>query len=409
MKLHIAVIGCGDFAQSFVPLFQAHPNVESVCVCDTIPERAENYAKKFGVSVCPSFEEALADPTIDTVAIFTQRHLHGPMVVKALYAGKHVYSAVPMATTPAECGAIIEAVKATGKVYMMGETCIYYPCSMYCRQAYDRGEFGKFVYGESQYFHDLSHFPKNFTDDRPNSALPPFFYPTHSTAMLLYATHEHAVKVSAVGYKDTEENTPYAVGENPWDNTFSNEFSLMQLSGGGVARVSEGRRIGYKAPSSYISGFYGTKGSYQFSNAQHIVTSLRPGGVDLTDVSDTVNPVDMTAHRDEADFKEKVANHTWQWNSFAPIQAEEVARLPQSYKDMPTVNGHMASHQLLIDDFCTAAAENKLPKVHAWLAARFTIPGLIAHESAMQGGVLLDIPDYGEPDEAFLRKMEEQA
>ncbi len=283
---------------------------------------------------------------------------------------------------------------------MMGETCIYYPCSIYCRQAYERGEFGKFVYGESQYFHDLSHFPKDFVEDRPNSALPPFYYPTHSTAMLLYAVGEHAVKVSAVGYKDTEENTPYAVGENPWDNEFSNEFSLMQLSGGGTARISECRRIGYKAPSSYISGFYGTKGSYQFSNAQHLVTRLTKAGVDLTDVSDQVNPYTMTDHKKDADFKQKVANHTWQWNGFSPVQEEEYARLPQSFKDMPEKNGHMASHQLLIDDFCTAAAKGKLPRVHAWLAARFTIPGLIAHESARQGGILLDIPDYGEPDPA---------
>ena len=69
---------------------------------------------------------------------------------------------------------------------------------------------------------------------------------------------------------------------------------------------------------------------------------------------------------------------------------------------MPAKNGHMASHQLLIDDFCTAAAAGKLPEVHAWLAARFTIPGLVAHESAKQGGVLLDIPDYGEPDMTLL-------
>ena len=408
MKLHIAVIGCGEFARSFVPLFQAHPNVDSVCVCDIVPEKAQAYADDFGVPVCPSFEDALADPDIDTVAIFTQRHLHGPMVTAALYAGKHVYSAVPMATTPEECGEIIEAVKATGKCYMMGETCIYYPCSMYCRQAYERGDFGKFVYGESQYFHDLSHFPKDFIEDRPNSALPPFFYPTHSTAMLLYAIGEHALKVSAVGYRDREENTPYAVGENPWDNEFSNEFSLMQLSGGGVARISECRRIGYKAPSSFISGFYGTEGSYQFNNAQHLVTKLTKAGVDLTDVSDQVNPYMMTEHKGEEDFKQKVANHTWQWNGFSPVQEKEYARLPQSFKDMPAKNGHMASHQLLIDDFCTAASEGKLPKVHAWLAARFTIPGLVAHESAKQGGVLLDIPDYGEPDMASAAETEEE-
>ena len=65
-------------------------------------------------------------------------------------------------------------------------------------------------------------------------------------------------------------------------------------------------------------------------------------------------------------------------------------------KENGKINGHMASHQFLIDDFCTAVYENKLPYVNAWRAARFTIPGLVAHESAKLGGVPLDIPDFGD-------------
>ena len=97
------------------------------------------------------------------------------------------------------------------------------------------------------------------------------------------------------------------------------------------------------------------------------------------------------------DFKKNAANHKWQWNSFSPVQNKEKARLPQSYERIPNVNGHMASHQLLIDDFCTAVYEGKMPYVNAWRAARYTIPGIIAHDSAMQGGVPLDIPDFGDP------------
>ncbi|MBQ7301803.1 MAG: Gfo/Idh/MocA family oxidoreductase, partial [Clostridia bacterium] len=98
-KLNIAVIGCGAFACSFVPLFKSHPDVACVRVCDLIPERAASYAERFGVDIIPSFEDSLADPTVNAVTLFTQRHLHGPMAVRALLAGKHVYSAVPMAST----------------------------------------------------------------------------------------------------------------------------------------------------------------------------------------------------------------------------------------------------------------------------------------------------------------------
>ena len=396
-KIRIAVIGCGAFACHFVPLFKAHPYVERVVCCDIVPEKAKEYSKKFGIDIIPSFEECLADESINAVAIFTERHTHAPFAIAALNSGKDVYCAVPMACTPEECGEIIEAVKRTGKIYMMGETCIYYPCSMYCKQEMQKGTFGKFVYGESQYFHDLSHFDKSFRDDLASYTLPPFFYPTHSTAMILNAAGSYAVKVTAFGYRDEDEK--FRKGANPWDNEFSDEFSLMQLANGGIVRVSECRRIGYKSPSSYINGFYGTNGAYQFSNAQHILTTLCEGGVRAKDVSDDVNSCAMTENKGDPEFKNKAANHVWQWNSPSPIQSKEYARLPDSFRAIPEKNGHMASHQLLIDDFCTAVYEHKLPTVNAWVAARYTIPGLIAHKSAELGGVPLDIPDFGEaPD-----------
>ncbi len=393
-KITVAIIGCGDFARNFVPLFQAHPYVEKVYVCDLIPERAKEYHMLFGAEIIDTYETALMRSDINSIANFTQRHLHGSIVKRALKAGKNIYSAVPMASTVDECIEIVDLVNVTGLTYMMGETCVYYPCAMYCKQEYDKGTFGKFVYGESQYHHDLSHFPKDFIADRASSAVPPFFYPTHSTSMILYATGAHVVKVTGVGYRDTEPNTPFNAGENPWGNEFSNEYSLMQLSNGGTARVNECRRIGYKSPSSYISSFYGTKGAYQFSNAQHLVTMLTDKGVRLRDVSAEVNPIPMTKNRSLPDFMEQVANHKWQGTDPSPVQTEAINRLPASYVSLSS--GHMASHKMLIDDFCIAAHDRTLPLVNAWQAARYTIPGLVAHESALHGGELMRVPDLGD-------------
>lgn len=399
VKFSVAVIGCGGFARGFVPLFKAHPAVGTVSVCDLIPERAKEYSEKFEVPIIDTFENALADPSVDAIAVFTQRHLHGPMVIKALYAGKHVYSAVPMASEPDECRQIIEAVNKTRKIYMMGETCIYYPCAMYCKAEYEKGTFGRFVYGEAQYYHDLSHFGAQYNSDRMYSAgLPPFLYPTHSTAMMLWATGAYVTRVTALGYVDKEPDTPFAVGENVYGNSFSNEFSLMQLSNGGVARINECRRIGFKAPSSSVQSFYGTRGGYQFSNAQHILTTLTPTGVDLRDVSAEVNPMAMENNRtNDVEFKRRVANHGWAGSDFSPPQAEDVKRLPASYEKLGS--GHMGSHKFLIDDFCTAVRDNKLPRVNAWFSARCTIPGLLAHESAKLGGVPINVPDYGDAPE----------
>jgi len=398
-KLTVAVIGCGGFAASFVPLFQKHPYVEKVYVCDIVRERAESYQEKFGAEIVESFEAALENKEINAVAIFTERHTHGPLVVQALRAGKHVYSAVPMASEITHCKEIVEAVEETGLTYMMGETCIYYPSSMYCKEQYEAGEFGNFVYGEAQYHHDITHFPEVFKNDKSSAGVPPFYYPTHSTAMILHALNTHVTKVAAFGYVDQENDGFFGKGKNMWDNPYSNSYSLMMLANGGTARINECRRIAFKAPSSHVSAFYGTKGSYQFQGAQHAKYTLTKTGVTHEDVSDYVNPEAFAEMKKEPDFKNQVANHVGQWNSFAPIQAKERARLPKEYDGLP--NGHMASHQFLIDDFCKAAYHGTLPTVHAWLAARFTVPGLVAHEAVKAGGAVLDVPDFGEPPEKF--------
>ena len=391
-RIRIGILGCGEFSMHFVPLFEKHPYVDKVCVADTDYEKAKHYGEKFGIEYYRSLEELLGTD-VNAVAIFTPRHTHGPLVIQSLKAGRHVYSAVPMASEISHCREIVSLVKETGLTYMMGETCIYYPCSMYCKEQYKKGEMGKFVYAESQYHHDISHFSKHHREDLKAIGVPPFFYPTHSISMVLNAVGSYVTKVTAMGYEDTEDDPVFKKGVNMWDNTVSNAFSLMRLANGGVIRINECRRIGWKAPSSYISSFYGTKGGYQFSNAQHIFTKHTDEGVELKDVSDYLNPVAMTENKNDPDFKNKVANHEWQWDSFAPIQPSEI--LPESYEGLP--NGHMATHQFLINDFCKAVYDHTLPTVNAWVASRYTVPGIVAYESIQKGGVTLDVPDFGDP------------
>ena len=82
---------------------------------------------------------------------------------------------------------------------------------------------------------------------------------------------------------------------------------------------------------------------------------------------------------------------------------QDSQKLPKEYKDLP--NGHMASHQFLINDFCSAAYNGTLPTVNAWQAARYTIPGIVAYESLKQGGIPLDVPDCGNPPENFKKEI----
>lgn len=398
-KIRICFVGCGQFCRHFVPLFQAHPAVEYVAVCDKFPERAEEFKTTFKADhIFDSFEEVIRSDEINSVAIFTQRDLHGQMAIAALKAGKHVYSAVPMALKIEEIQEIVRLVEETGLTYMMGETGIYRPASIFCRQKYATGEMGDMVYAEAQYNHDMKRLYDVFqyTEGeqwRRMAGLPPALYPTHSTSMVLSAAKAHAVKVAAFGYEDTMDTDIFGKGKNYWDNPFSNVSMLMKLSNGAVVRISENRRIAWHVPETYITSFNGTKASYECSLMQHSYLTMNEDGmVDYVDVSDELNPIELTAHKNEPDYLKKVVNGTWV-NTEAPIQI--VKRLPKEFEGLKT--GHAGTHKFMVDDFCQAYMSGKLSPTNAWQAARYNLPGLVAHQSAMQGGVVLEVPDCGNP------------
>ena len=146
-KIRIGFVGCGQFCKFFVPLFKAHPAVEFVAVTDKFPERCKEYDEKFGVDrIFDCYDDMLASSDINTVAIFSQRNQHGEMAIAALKAGKNVYSAVPMATSIEDVKEIVRLVKETGLTYSMGETGIYRPAAIFCREKFASGEMGDMVY-----------------------------------------------------------------------------------------------------------------------------------------------------------------------------------------------------------------------------------------------------------------------
>ena len=103
MTFSLGIVGAGQFSGQFAALFQAHPGVGDVHVTDLLPERAEQLAAAQGLAgTFPSYQAMLESEAVDAVAVFTQRWTHGPLVLQGLNAGKHVYSAVPMAITTDE-------------------------------------------------------------------------------------------------------------------------------------------------------------------------------------------------------------------------------------------------------------------------------------------------------------------
>src|SRR6266446_4383933 len=72
-------------------------DVELACVTATRPERAQAYARQFGVArAVADFRAILADPEVDLVDLCVPPHHHAPMAIEAARAGKHVIVEKPL-------------------------------------------------------------------------------------------------------------------------------------------------------------------------------------------------------------------------------------------------------------------------------------------------------------------------
>jgi len=395
MGLKIGVVGTG-FGRSFIPLFQAHPLVGEVVLAEQVPERRQDTAQKFRIArTCATLAE-LCRIDVDAVAIFTQRHLHGPHALEALRAGKHVYCAVPLASSLEEIAAIVREVEERRLLYMTGETSFYYPNTLYCRQRFKEGAFGRFVYGEAAYYHDMIHgfyeaFQRSGGDNwKQVAGFPPMYYPTHSVSMVVSVTGARCTQVSCLGFRDQHEDGIFHKGANLWDNEFSNEAALMRTADGGMCRINEFRRVGWggKGNSVHLS-IYGTLGSYEEQATAQEWVGLKPE--DSQDLRELLDCRQLEIEKPDSSM-----NQVLQRDFYTSIsRVHPVHRLPRSFANLP--NGHYGSHQFLVDDFVKALATRKLPPNHVWAAARYCAPGLVAHESAKREGELLPIPDFGEP------------
>lgn len=393
-QIRIGICGTGAFAHQFIPLFQAHPLVREVVLCDLDRDKRDAAAAKFGIArTCPSLDE-LCQTRTDAIAIFTQNWLHGPQAIQALRSGKHVYSAVPSAITLAEITALVEAVVATGRIYMVGETSYYYPCALYCRERFRQGDFGHIVYGEGEYLHDFDHGLydvyrwRGGEHWREIAGSPPMHYPTHSVSMIVSVTGAHATHVACLGFVDRHEDGLFHKDVNRWQNEFSNETALLRMSDGSSARINEFRRVGH--PGTVGLSLYGTEASYEEqSGGQVWVTKHRERTENLTGLL-TCGTIDR---REIGGGMAAAMPQDMAFHGVSPVHP--VARLPSAFAGLP--NGHLGSHQFLVDDFVTACCTGRQPPNNVWMAARYLVPGLIAHESALRGGALLEVPDFGDP------------
>ena len=390
-KLRLAVIGGGQFSSSFIHLFQAHPFVEEVGLVELNPERRASIAAKFSINRTYVSLAELWESDFNAVAIFTPRWTHAQIALEAIQNGRHVYTAVPMGITQEEISQLVEAASKTKLTYFMAETSFYYPAVVFSRKKFAQGELGKFVYGEGEYLHDMSHgfsdaYAANGGDEwKSTASFPPMLYATHSVSTILSVTGAQATSVTCIGLKDTVDDGIFDSNVSMWKNNQSNQVALFETSDGGIMRIAELRRVGTAPLESTVRmSIFGTEGSFEqqvgfaswaTKNSFDIVTD------EIGTFSDVENPYSL-----RPDY---VPPNLWD-GGFARVH--DRSQLPKEFVGLS--NGHGGSHQFMVDDFVMDAVGERKAPMDVIDAARFTIPGVLAHQSAQMTGQKLQIPQY---------------
>ena len=153
-RRRVAVIGTGNIAQLHVTGYRA-AGADIVALCDTNAEvLAARQADWHVPGGYTTYEELLADGSIEAVSICTPNSSHHPITLAAAAAGKHVLVEKPISMQLGEAQAMIDACAAAGVVLQVGHHMRSWAAAAKAKQLIDSGAIGRVMSCRFRQAHD---------------------------------------------------------------------------------------------------------------------------------------------------------------------------------------------------------------------------------------------------------------
>ena len=374
-KINVAVVGL-RFGAEFIPIYQHHPDVASLTICDTDDATLARWGDTYQVERrARTLDDLLTSAEVDAVHLVTPVNIHAEQSVAVLDAGKHCACTIPMGLTIDELNAVIAAQRRARKSYMMMETAVYTREFLYASELMSRGELGTITFVRGAHLQDMEGWPPYWT------GFPPLVHITHAFAPALALLGTRATKVHCFGSGRLRGDL-----RGQYDNPFPFETAIFRLENTDVA--AEVSRFMFQTARSYTESFaiYGEKKSFEWQQLE-----------DEDPLLFTMHP--LTEKRGRPITAERVKAPDRQ-----DLLPEEIARFTQrGVYDESTPHlsflqggGHGGSHPHLVDEFVRSIVEERKPWIDEVTAANWTAAGICAHESALRDGELVNIPRFDE-------------
>ncbi|MBN1590646.1 MAG: Gfo/Idh/MocA family oxidoreductase [Pirellulales bacterium] len=368
-KIRIGVVG-GNFGTEWY--WHEHPNCAVTGVTDLWPDRRKRLVDTYHCDKAYDSLETMVKEAddIDAVAVFSGAPDHARHARMCFDRGWHVISAVPACMSLEEAEMLVEAKRKSGRQYMMAETSWYRQPVIYARNLHRAAGFGELYYSEVEYYHDCGDLKRcvenkksrRYNPDGTRSwrwGLAPFHYPTHSLGCLVAVSDERIVKVSGLGWRgDSAEYRDHPiVAENVYANPFWSAASMMLTDRGHMCRCNVFWRC--------VAG--GERAQWFGDRA----TLYMP----VDGVHGAVEAIRTRGHR----------------NLTIPAYWKTAGMLPEPMRHN---SGHGGSHVFLAAEFINALVEGREPEVNLERALAMTVPGIVAHQSALHDGEQLEVPQF---------------
>ena len=154
-EIRIGLFGLGLRGLAWLRGLQRLDNYRITAIGDIFPglhqRGLDQLENSNGVKTYADYDDFLANPDIDAVALTVRCEQQGAMAAMALEAGKHVNAEVPAAHTMEDCWRIVVATERSGLVYQLAEQQRYAGYFGGWQKLVKEGKLGHIVYFEGEY------------------------------------------------------------------------------------------------------------------------------------------------------------------------------------------------------------------------------------------------------------------
>ena len=285
--INIGILGCGKIAQvRHIPEYAENPDAKLAAFFSPNRARAQEQADKYGGKVYDTAEALLADPDIDAVSICAANYAHAELSIQALNAGKHVLCEKPMATTLADCEAMVECAKKNGKFLMIGHNQRLAKAHMEAKRLIDEGLIGDIITFRTSFGHggpetwSISPGKNVWFFDKKKAAMGVMAdLGVHKTDLIQYLTGQRVVRTTArLVTLDKRGEDGELIGVD------DNAVCIYEMADGAFGTMTASWT--YYAAEDNSTVLYGTRGDMRIYDdpAHSIVVKLADGTVQTYDV-----------------------------------------------------------------------------------------------------------------------------